>query len=69
MHRWAPLNWEERVAPRRFDMLVRAFATGDTRRRLMEALTALSLVGVLTGLPADGAVAECPRDRLQRRKD
>jgi hypothetical protein len=58
MLRGAPSSWEERVDTRRFDTLVRAFAAGGTRRRLVAVVTALPLVGVLTGLSGDEAEAE-----------
>lgn len=52
----------------RFDRLVRALATKGSRRRLVAVLTALPLVGLLTGL-RDDVGAEKPRDRIKRRKD
>ncbi len=55
--------------PTRFDRLVRAFAGGNTRRRLVAVLTALPLAGALAGIAGDDAEAEKPRDRIKRRKD
>src|SRR5262245_24518444 len=52
--------------PSAFDTLARSFATGSTRRRLVNVLTALSLGGVVT-TSEDAAAGEHPRDRLQRR--
>lgn len=51
---------------RRFDALTRAFAIEGTRRRILAALAALPLGG-LVALDEDEATAERPRDRLKRR--
>jgi hypothetical protein len=51
----------------RFDTLVRSFARGDTRRRILAVLAALPLGGLLLALGGEEAAAERPRDRLKRR--
>lgn len=54
--------------PTRFDALVRTFAAGRTRRRLVATIAALPLVGALTGISGNDVEAERPRDRLRLRK-
>lgn len=53
--------------PRQFDALVRSFATGGTRRRLLTLLTALPLGGMLVTVAGEEAAAERPHQRLGRR--
>jgi hypothetical protein len=50
----------------RFDALVRAFASGGTRRRLVAVLAALPLGGSLLPI-SEEAAAEHPRDWMKRR--
>jgi hypothetical protein len=52
--------------PTRFDTLVRAFAAGGTRRRLLAVLSALPLGGLLA-LDEDEVGAERPHKRMHRR--
>lgn len=54
--------------PVRFDALTRALGQVRGRRHLVSLLTALPLIGVLTGIPGDEAAAERPRDRMRRHK-
>ena len=50
----------------RFDALVRAFATGGTRRRLLRLVAALPFGGALLA-GEDAAGADRPHERLGRR--
>jgi hypothetical protein len=51
----------------KFDRLAQAIGSGGSRRRLLGTLTALGFGAALTGLEADNAGAEKPKDRLRRR--
>lgn len=51
----------------RFDSLVRAFAQGSTRRRLVTLLGTVLFSSVVFGLADDDAAAERPHDRVKRR--
>src|SRR5215212_4196833 len=52
--------------PSAFDALIRAFASGGTRRRLLRLVTALPFGGALL-VGEDAAGAERPHERLGRR--
>ena len=56
-----------KMDPARFDGLTRVLSQASSRRGVMAFLAALPLAGVLTTLSDDEAVAERPRNRLQRR--
>ena len=54
--------------PSAFDTLVRAFASGGTRRRLLRLVAALPIASALLA-SGDAASAERPLDRLRRRTE